>query len=206
MRRPLPLFSASLPSGLKMRSPKSALAGRQGTEQDAVGPCAVVAVADALDQRRRQFTAQIGRVDDDVVVAEAVVFGEGQGLDGVGSCGGDDAMDNSGMLSFRVQFAADSCHDILYGTFGLIRNLSSIAILAHAKAQMTANQGTALRPWHSLWLGVRWCFTDTWQDCSGLRRALPRAPSDHCDAAERRGWRRAQTLAADRGLRPNSSS
>jgi hypothetical protein len=73
MRRPLPLFSASVPSGLRMR--RRDFAAHVGDEH-AVRAGAAVAVAQPHGLLACERRVEIGRVDDEVVVAQRLALEE----------------------------------------------------------------------------------------------------------------------------------
>ena len=76
MRTPLPHISASLPSGLKMRSAKRSAARRGADQQDAVGADAEVAVAQQAHALRGELEGDLVVVEDDVLVPQTLPVGE----------------------------------------------------------------------------------------------------------------------------------
>ena len=76
MRTPLPHISASLPSGLKMRSAKRASPVCSPMSRMPSEPMPEVAVAEQAHARRRELEGELVHVEDDVVVAEALPLRE----------------------------------------------------------------------------------------------------------------------------------
>jgi len=69
----LPLFSASLPSGLKIRRPNGAFFDGSGPSRMPSEPTPKVAVADRFDLPDRQRRGQVMRVHHQVIIASACI-------------------------------------------------------------------------------------------------------------------------------------